>query len=144
MDESAPPAKVLVLVGTAGWVLHERFILAPDKPTVIGRSRQCDISLRRIKAYLDLPSEERDNDHDFNTVSRQHVRLEPHDALIHIEDLSTNGTFCDGVLLCEPRDLDPSARAIEVRLGTRETFRLGLVPADQADTWDGVPAGSTP
>ena len=42
---------------------------------VIGRSRSCDISLRRCAIYLKTPPAQRDNDHDFNTVSRRHCEL---------------------------------------------------------------------
>ena len=131
---SAPVAAVLR--GIHGWVDGERYHLTGDNAVVIGRSRSCDISLRRIVAYLDQPAGDRDNDHDFNTVSRRHIRIELDGTNATIEDLSTNGSYVNGELLSAPMTVSLSESPCEVRLGTRETFRLSLAEESSSVTAD--------
>ena len=121
---------VPVLIGTAGMVEGECFVLGEAVEVIIGRSRSCDVSLRKTPAYLKTPSQVRDNDHDFNTVSRRHVRLQINGGLASIQDLSSNGTYCNGEQLVQPRKIDLRAGACSLRLGTRETFDLALLPKD--------------
>jgi pSer/pThr/pTyr-binding forkhead associated (FHA) protein len=121
---------VPVLIGTAGIVQGESFVLAPGVAVVIGRSRSCDISLRRTAGYLKAPSDSRDIDHDFNTVSRRHARVEVGPGRARIEDLSTNGTFVNGDHLSGSIEIDLANGVCALRLGTRESFDLVLLPAD--------------
>ena len=121
---------VPVLIGTAGIVQGESFVLAPGIAVVIGRSRSCDISLRRTAGYLKAPSDSRDVDHDFNTVSRRHARVEVGPGRARIEDLSTNGTFVNGDHLSGSIEVDLANGVCALRLGTRESFDLVLLPAD--------------
>lgn len=121
---------VPVLVGTAGLVNGECFVLARDMDLTVGRSRSCDVSLRRIAAYLATPPAERDGDHDFNTVSRRHIRIKVTAEQASVQDLSTNGTFCNGEPLRESRQLDLNKGGCTIRLGTRESFQLVLLPQD--------------
>lgn len=121
---------VPVLIGTAGIVQGESFVLAPGVAVVIGRSRSCDISLRRTAGYLKAPSDSRDVDHDFNTVSRRHARVEVGPGRARIEDLSTNGTFVNGDHLSGSIEIDLANGVCALRLGTRESFDLVLLPAD--------------
>jgi pSer/pThr/pTyr-binding forkhead associated (FHA) protein len=121
---------VPVLIGTAGIVQGESFVLAPGVAVVIGRSRSCDISLRRTAGYLKAPSDSRDVDHDFNTVSRRHARVEVGPGRARIEDLSTNGTFVNGDHLSGSIEVDLANGVCALRLGTRESFDLVLLPAD--------------
>ena len=86
-----------MLVGTDGFVRGEEYRLEPGSTTIIGRSRNCDISLRRCKAWLELESDGRETDADFKTVSRKHIRISYYDhSNIEVEDLSSNGTYVDG------------------------------------------------
>jgi pSer/pThr/pTyr-binding forkhead associated (FHA) protein len=124
------PVMVPVLIGTAGMVEGECFVLGEGVEVTIGRSRSCDISLRKTSAYLKTPSQVRDNDHDFNTVSRRHIRIQVKDGQAAIQDLSSNGTYCNGEQLVQPRKVDLKAAACSIRLGTRETFDLALMPND--------------
>ncbi len=125
------PALVPVLFGTAGLVDGERYVLGADADLVLGRSRSCDISLRRSAGYLKAPPTTRDNDHDFNTVSRRHLRLAIRGNTITLHDLSTNGTFCDDEQLREARPLNlTEGKRFLIRLGTRETFALEFVSAE--------------
>ena len=121
---------VPVLIGTAGIVQGESFVLAPGVAVVIGRSRSCDISLRRTAGYLKAPSDSRDVDHDFNTVSRRHARVEVGPGRARIEDLSTNGTFVNGDHLSGSIEIDLANGVCALRLGTRESFDLVLLSAD--------------
>jgi pSer/pThr/pTyr-binding forkhead associated (FHA) protein len=124
------PATVPVLIGTAGLVQGESFLLNRGVAVVIGRSRSCDISLRRSTGYLKAAPGARDDDHDFNTVSRRHVRIEVTDEGARVEDLSTNGTFCNGQQIAGPFTADLGKGVVQIRLGTRESFDLVLLPSD--------------
>lgn len=121
---------VPVLIGTAGIVQGESFVLSPGVAVVIGRSRSCDISLRRTAGYMKAVPETRDADHDFNTVSRRHARVEVGQGRARIEDLSTNGTFVNGDHLAGSIEVDLNNGVCALRLGTRESFDLVLLPQD--------------
>ncbi len=121
---------VPVLIGTAGMVEGECFVLGEGSDLTIGRSRSCDVSLRKTSAYLKTPAQVRDNDHDFNTVSRRHLRIHVKDGMVALQDLSSNGTYCNGEQLVQPRKVDLAAGACSIRLGTREAFDLALMPKD--------------
>ena len=122
---------VPVLIGTAGLVQGESFLLAAGTAVVIGRSRSCDISLRRTPGYMKAPSDVRDADHDFNTVSRRHARVEISGAKARIEDLSTNGTYVNGEHLSGAIEVNLGGGAMcNLRLGTRESFDLVMLPSD--------------
>jgi len=125
MGETADHDDRPFLEGVIGWVRGERFVLDQGQ-IVLGRSRHCDISMRRCAGYLRQPGGERDKDHDFNTVSRRHAMVTVEGSVVTIEDLSTNGTFCDEVLLTEPKSFDLKHGPVLLRLGTRESFRLQL------------------
>lgn len=105
----------------------ECFLLDQGVDLIIGRSRSCDISLRRTTAYLKTPPAARDSDHDFNTVSRRHLRLLVTDASAALQDLSTNGTFYNGEPLKDLMKVDLNSGACTIRLGTRESFQLCLL-----------------
>lgn len=119
-----------VLLGTAGLVQGESYLLAPGSAVVIGRSRSCDISLRRTTGYIKAPADLRDNDHDFNTVSRRHARVEVTNSKVRIEDLSTNGTYVNGEHLNGSTEVDLGTGICNLRLGTRESFDLVLLAKD--------------
>ncbi|MBA3939336.1 MAG: FHA domain-containing protein [Planctomycetes bacterium] len=133
---------VPVLVGTAGLVDGECFLLDKGIDVIIGRSRSCDISLRRTTAYLKTPALARDGDHDFNTVSRRHLRIQVTGTVAAINDLSTNGTFFNGEPMREPQRVDLSLGSCNLRLGTRECFQLALLPKDDPRVRDLQPVSS--
>jgi pSer/pThr/pTyr-binding forkhead associated (FHA) protein len=122
--------KTAVLLGTVGLVSGECFILADGSDLVLGRSRSCDISLRRAAAYVKLTSEVRDADHEFNTVSRRHVRVQVHESVVRMQDLSTNGTFCNDQPIQQAKEMDLSAGDFVLRLGTRECFVVTMLAKD--------------
>jgi pSer/pThr/pTyr-binding forkhead associated (FHA) protein len=124
---------VPVLIGTAGFVVGECYVLDEGADIVVGRSRTCDISLRKAAAYLSAPPQVRDEDHDFNTVSRRHLRLQVQAGTLKVHDLSTNGSFVNDEPINQvlqpapghPREL-PSDPAAQRRSPRRR-------PAQQAD-----------
>ncbi len=122
--------QVPVLLGTAGMVDGECFMLDRGMDIVVGRSRSCDVSLRRTAAYLKTPPAQRDGDHDFNTVSRRHLKVTITDNTVSIQDLSTNGTFFNGEPMREPQKVDLAVGPCTVRLGTRESFQLLMLAKD--------------
>lgn len=125
------PDQVPVLIGVAGLIDGEVFTLPADgTEVVVGRSRSCTISLRKAAAYLRTPRQDRDQDHDFNTVSRRHLRLTVSGTLATVEDISSNGTLLDGQPLSAPRQIDLAASPCLLRLGTREQVELRLLELD--------------
>ncbi len=129
-----------VLLGTAGFVHGECFVLSDGSDIVIGRSRSCDISLRRAAKYLQAASEQRDGDQDFNTVSRRHLRLQVHESVIRVQDLSTNGTFCNDEPVQQAREVNLANGPFVLRLGTRETFQVILLSRDDPRVANGKAA----
>lgn len=135
--------QVPVLIGVAGLVDGEVFPLADGVEVVIGRSRSCTVSLRRVVNYLNAPQATRDADHDFNTVSRRHVRVTVAATTASIEDLSTNGTQVNGQALDGPQQVDLASGGCVLRLGTREQFELRLVDRDDPRLEGRAPIGAT-
>ena len=114
-----------VLAGVDGIIAGEEFPLEYGRSLVVGRSRSCDISLRRCQNWLDLDEDEREDEKDFKTVSRKHCRVSFYNAnSIEIEDLSSNGTFVDGKRVDRILIRDVKEQDHEILLGTRERFRL--------------------
>jgi pSer/pThr/pTyr-binding forkhead associated (FHA) protein len=141
-SEGEKPQGSLVLVGTEGLVEGEVFQVNPGESVVLGRSRSCDISLRKCFKYLALDPEERKDDRHFQTVSRRHLRLTFKDSeQVEVENMGANGTYIDEVIITDIRH-----QSHEVLLGTREKFRLewreeGLPAPKPASTFDeGAPA----
>ncbi len=118
-----------VLVGIQGFVQGEEFPLWRGATVVVGRSRGCDISLRRCKAWLALAPEKRSEQGDFKSVSRKHVRISFHsEDNIEIEDISSNGTFLDGQRITRVVLHNLAERSHELLLGTHEKFRIEWRP----------------
>jgi pSer/pThr/pTyr-binding forkhead associated (FHA) protein len=114
-----------VLIGVEGFVQGEEYPLDYGQTLIIGRSRSCDISLRRCPKWLEQNPANRDETKDFKTVSRKHVRVSFYNAnSIEIEDLSSNGTFVDGKRVDRILISDIKERGHELLLGTRERFKL--------------------
>ena len=89
----------LVVEGHGGLLAGAAHLLAPGETLVIGRSRSCDLSLRKTLAFdrrKDAPSLL--GSKPFNRVSRIHCEIEyQEDGQVAIRDLSQNGTLVDGV-----------------------------------------------
>jgi pSer/pThr/pTyr-binding forkhead associated (FHA) protein len=80
--------------------------------------------------YQRMSAAEREGDHDFNTVSRRHLSIAIENGEAVLEDLSSNGTFCNDRLLQGPTRVVLSAEGHSLRLGTRETLILSLTASD--------------
>ena len=126
----AEPELVAALIGTAGMADGEAYVLADGIEVVIGRSRSCPVSLRRSANYLRASPAVRDNDHDFNTVSRRHLRIFVAAGKADLEDLSSNGTFVADEPLAGRTTVDLTQGPCSLRLGTRERFDLLLLASD--------------
>jgi pSer/pThr/pTyr-binding forkhead associated (FHA) protein len=114
-----------VLVGIRGVVEGEVFELEYGRSLVIGRSRECDVSLRDCPRWIELEQAGNLPDDGARTVSRKHLKITYHDASsIEIEDLSSNGTFVDGKRIDRMVVTDVKETPHEVVLGAGEGFRL--------------------
>jgi len=115
----------LVLVGVDGLVEGEIFQIKQGEEIIVGRSRSCDISLRKCFKYLSLDPEERNKNKHFQTVSRKHLKIifiNPEH--IEIENLGANGSFIDGTKVDRVIITDIKDQSHEMVLGTKEKFRL--------------------
>jgi pSer/pThr/pTyr-binding forkhead associated (FHA) protein len=119
---------LLELVGTEGLLKGHRLLIRLGESAVVGRSRGCDLSTRRSKAFLRANEETQRRilaDKTFLMVSRRHVQITFHEEdRIEIRDLSKNGTFVndrrvDRAVLDGKLDED-----VELRLSRSEVFRL--------------------
>ncbi|MHC5021141.1 MAG: FHA domain-containing protein [Planctomycetota bacterium] len=126
---------MLLVVGVDGMVEGEVFRVPLGSQVVVGRSRSCDISLRKCLKYLSLDPEERARNKHFQTVSRQHLQISVERAdHIELENLGANGSSLDGEPLEQAVVTDLPGRPRTLVLGTKETFRLEWNPEDGAET----------
>lgn len=121
--------QLLRIRGVRGFLQGEELLLQRGGEVVIGRSRGCDLSLRRSTRYLER--EDRGSvskSEAWRTVSREHVRIAYHrpDHIV-IEDLSANGSFLDGERIdgkVNIEDLGNGSRILA--LGVVERLKLEL------------------
>ena len=110
---------MLLVVGVDGMVEGEVFRVPLGSQVVVGRSRSCDISLRKCLKYLSLDPEERARNKHFQTVSRQHLQISVERTYEQFIDLVARG-----------RDMTPEA-VDEVAQGRvwsgARALELGLV-----------------
>lgn len=123
------------LIGIAGLVKGEQFSIEVGTEVVVGRSRDCHISLAKVPA-AEAITDERELEKHFRTVSRRHMRLYYKSVReVEIEDLSSNGLFLDGERIEGTVVIDDlMLRPHELKLGTSETFAIDfwrLVPKSQ-------------
>jgi len=126
---------MLLVVGVDGMVEGEVFRVPSGSQVVIGRSRSCDISLRKCLKYLSLDPEERARNKHFQTVSRQHLQLSVEGPEhIEIENLGANGCKLDGEAIDKVILSDLPDKPREVVLGTKEKIRLEWKFEDGTET----------
>ena len=92
--------EVRVLVeGRGTWFDGLRAVLEPGGVVVVGRSRSCDVSIRKSRHFREQPDTEAVlRSREFNRVSRIHCEISlvgPRE--VEVRDLSANGTWVDGV-----------------------------------------------
>ena len=121
-----PAAPVLVVEGAGGLLEGERCELARGETLVVGRSRSCQLSLRRVRGFRSRrDQEELLGSPRFRRVSRVHCEI-AHlpDGRAEIRDLSRNGTLVDGRRLARALTLAPGDPAVEVVLADPGHGRL--------------------
>ena len=67
--------RIPTLKGVEGHVEGEEINLEYGRTIVVGRSRSCDFSLRRIESWLEKSEEDREKDRSFKTVSAKHFEI---------------------------------------------------------------------
>jgi FHA domain len=124
-----------VMIGLSGLATGEVFKLGPSADVLMGRSRECQISFQRFRAWLALSEiERRLRDHFNSAVSRKHLRLLTHGSVLTAENLSSTGTLIDNLALEGRRTYDLSTSPVLIRLGSaEERFRIELMDEAEAD-----------
>ena len=133
---SAPlSVPIAVITGLSGLATGELFKLGPSADLLMGRSRDCQISFQRFRAWLMLSeTDRRMRDHFNSAVSRKHLRLITHGSLLTIEDLSSTGTTVDHLPLEGRRSYDLANGSVVLKLGNaEERFRAELLDEAEAD-----------
>jgi pSer/pThr/pTyr-binding forkhead associated (FHA) protein len=140
--------KKLLFTGIDGYSKDETFDIKEGASKVVGRSRSCDFSLRKIKGWMEASEEEREGADDFKTVSRRHLKVEvvkEEDAvLVKMTDLSRNGTFVDEERIGPLFEIKEWDDAHYVRLGEVEKFKLELVEDTGEDAPEQEEGGEDP
>jgi pSer/pThr/pTyr-binding forkhead associated (FHA) protein len=116
----------LAVEGSGKLLAGVRRVLDPGDSIVVGRSRSCDISLRRSRGFQAHPDPERllDSD-DFRRVSRVHCEISfAKDGTVEIRDLSRNGTEVDGTRVVGRRVVEPNGDRVAVKLANGHFGRL--------------------
>ncbi|HEX3134222.1 MAG TPA: FHA domain-containing protein [Planctomycetota bacterium] len=128
-------AAIPVIIGLSGLATGEVYKLGPAADLVMGRSRECQISFQRFRAWLALSEVERRlRDHFNSAVSRKHLRVLTHGSLLTAENLSSTGTMIDSLALEGRRSYDLAQSPVLIRLGNaEERFRAELMDDAEAD-----------
>lgn len=119
--------KVPVLLGVAGHVKGVRFPLEYGKTVVVGRSRNVDLSLRKLDSYANMKEEDREKDRAFRTVSGKHFEVTMYNLkAIEVVNLSPNGTYVDGKPADRVLVSDLGENSHEIAFGLAERMKLVL------------------
>ena len=119
--------RIPTLRGIEGHVKDEEMRLEYGRTIVVGRSRSCDFSLRRIETWLEKGEEEREKDRSFKTVSAKHFEITMYNlGSIEIVNLSPNGTYVDGSRVDKLVIDDIAEKTHEIKIGLGEKFEIAL------------------
>ncbi len=124
--------KKLVFTGVEGYCTDETFSVRVDDIKLVGRSRSCDFSMRKMNKWLSASDEEREESTEFRSISRRHLKVqllcEGEEYTVKFTDLSRNGTFVDQDRIGPVFELKGEAMDEKhyVRLGDKETFEMVL------------------
>jgi pSer/pThr/pTyr-binding forkhead associated (FHA) protein len=135
MKAHPTPATRLDVKGHGGLLAGVEFVLDPGETLVIGRSRSCDLSLRKTNEFA-----KRDDavtlldSKQFNRVSRIHCEIEfRKDGQVQIRDLSRNGTLVDGARVGRSHLLTVGKSHVTVELVDGTWGKLILVEEPATD-----------
>ncbi len=132
-----PRTASLEVTGHGGLLAGVTHRLAPGEALVIGRSRTCDLSLRKTTAFgsrEDTPSLLRSRQ--FNRVSRVHCEIAYKGrGEVEIRDLSRNGTLVDGMRVgrCHSAHVGRGRLVVELVDGTWGKLLLSETPSASSD-----------
>ena len=118
-----------MISGRGGVLEGIRRILRPGMTLAIGRSRTCDISLRKAPGFLESehPVAMLRSD-PFRKVSRVHCEIAfLLDGRVEIRDLSRNGTLVDGARVVNSCTLAEREDRVLIHVGDRRLGGLLLV-----------------
>lgn len=124
-----------VLLGLSGLATGEVFKLGTAADLLMGRSRECQVSFQRFRAWLALSEiERRLRDHFNSAVSRKHLRVLTHGNVLTLENLSATGSTVDNQPLEGRNSYDLTRGPVLIRLGNaEERFRVELMDEGEAD-----------
>ncbi len=120
-----------MLQGVGGLVHGARAVLWYGGRLVVGRSRSCDLSLRRTDGFQSHPRRDRVIlSRRFHRVSRAHCELHYRpDGLLEIRDRSHNGTLVDGKRVCGTFVWEPDVRPLTLEVCDASYGRILIQPA---------------
>jgi pSer/pThr/pTyr-binding forkhead associated (FHA) protein len=128
----ANAAAAITVRGHGGLLAGVDLSLTPGQTLVVGRSRSCDVSLRRTDRFLARrDAEDLLASREFNRISRIHCEIEfRKDGQLQVRDLSRNGTLVDGVRVGRTHLLRVGRRTVTVELvdGTWGKLLLSSAP----------------
>lgn len=122
-----------VLIGSEGLFAGESFILGDGNEVIIGRSRQCVISLQKAPRYLNMTEDERKALSHFSSVSRQHLKITIKGWKALLQNMSNFGTWCDDKRFDGELEVEMSTKPINLRLCPGESFNLLLIKKDESE-----------
>ena len=116
----------LTLCGTGGLFEGETRAVALGETVRVGRSRHCDFSLKKTRAYLLAEDREPIREaREFRRISRRHVRIAfVSEGTVEIENLGRNGLRVDGKRIDRLVVADIRERPRRVDLGGGVTFEV--------------------
>jgi len=106
----------VVVEGRGTWFDGLRAVLEPGKIVVVGRSRSCDVSIRKSQHFRHQPGKDEIlRSAEFNRVSRIHCELSlVGPRRVEVRDLSSNGTWVHGARVKGAVVVDLSGGPVEV------------------------------
>jgi len=130
---------ITVMLGKGGIADDEVIPLFEGKVLVLGRSRNCDVSLHRFDAYLELSlADQARIDTENMGVSGKHLRLSVVGCRLRMEHLGSQGvsTF-NGQVFQGVHEADLTEAPATLRLGQAlESYEIRLIVAEQFDQLD--------
>lgn len=112
----SPQEDRVLAEGLGAWFGGLRAVLSPGGTLVVGRSRSCDLSIRRSERFTSRPDKDDVlRSREFNRVSRIHCEISlVGPRTVEVRDLSSNGTWVAGRRVRGSVVVDLSQGAVEV------------------------------